>query len=169
MFCPDCRTEYRPGFTRCVDCDVDLVELLPAQCAPEPEPEETGPAIVFVTANAFEAALVKSFLEASGVEVWVFDENISRIQPFYLAVSGGIRLAVARDQEDLARAVLAEYRGKAGLSPALGLPTPFGLSEGSGAGPIPVENGAAARDRCPECDGLFPAGVAICPRCGYEW
>jgi hypothetical protein len=25
MFCPQCRAEYRPGFTHCTDCDVDLV------------------------------------------------------------------------------------------------------------------------------------------------
>jgi hypothetical protein len=165
MFCPDCRAEYRPGFTHCVDCDVDLVELLPARRA---EAEEIGPAIVFVTTNAFEAALVKSCLEASGVEVCLFDENISRIQPFYAALIGGIRVAVARDQEELAREVLAEYRGKAGLSPALGLPTPFGLSEESGRGPRPVENRAAARDRCPGCDDLLPAGATVCVTCGYE-
>ena len=29
MFCPKCRAEYRPGFTRCSDCDVPLVERLP--------------------------------------------------------------------------------------------------------------------------------------------
>ncbi len=29
MFCPQCRVEYRPGFTRCSDCDVDLVPTLP--------------------------------------------------------------------------------------------------------------------------------------------
>ena len=29
MFCPQCKAEYRPGFTRCSDCDVDLVERLP--------------------------------------------------------------------------------------------------------------------------------------------
>lgn len=28
MFCPQCHAEYRPGFTRCSDCDVDLVENL---------------------------------------------------------------------------------------------------------------------------------------------
>ena len=26
MFCPQCNAEYRPGFTRCSDCDVDLVQ-----------------------------------------------------------------------------------------------------------------------------------------------
>jgi hypothetical protein len=25
MYCPQCKAEYRPGFTRCADCDVDLV------------------------------------------------------------------------------------------------------------------------------------------------
>jgi|SRR5579859_104657 len=29
MFCPQCHVEYRPGFTRCTDCDVDLVPVLP--------------------------------------------------------------------------------------------------------------------------------------------
>jgi len=29
MFCPECKAEYRPGFTRCADCDVDLVGNLP--------------------------------------------------------------------------------------------------------------------------------------------
>lgn len=29
MFCPQCRVEYRPGFTRCTDCDVGLVDELP--------------------------------------------------------------------------------------------------------------------------------------------
>ena len=34
MFCPVCKAEYRLGFTHCSDCDVDLVESLPASQAP---------------------------------------------------------------------------------------------------------------------------------------
>ena len=30
-FCPECKSEYRPGFNRCSDCDVDLVEQLPEE------------------------------------------------------------------------------------------------------------------------------------------
>lgn len=28
MFCPVCNCEYREGYTRCADCDVDLVATL---------------------------------------------------------------------------------------------------------------------------------------------
>jgi hypothetical protein len=31
MFCPKCRVEYRPGFTRCSDCEADLVGVLPEE------------------------------------------------------------------------------------------------------------------------------------------
>ena len=31
MYCPQCKAEYRQGFTRCADCDVDLVWELPKE------------------------------------------------------------------------------------------------------------------------------------------
>src|SRR6266851_5176436 len=34
MFCPKCKVEYRPGFIRCSDCEVDLVEELPMEGSP---------------------------------------------------------------------------------------------------------------------------------------
>jgi hypothetical protein len=37
MFCPQCRVEYRPGFARCSDCEVDLVEELGPLNESEPE------------------------------------------------------------------------------------------------------------------------------------
>jgi hypothetical protein len=29
VFCPVCKAEYRPGYRRCADCDIDLVDELP--------------------------------------------------------------------------------------------------------------------------------------------
>jgi hypothetical protein len=48
MFCPQCKSEYRPGFTRCADCDLELVDDLPAQAivtqAPvDPEDSDEDP------------------------------------------------------------------------------------------------------------------------------
>jgi hypothetical protein len=38
MICPVCKAEYRPGFYRCADCDVELVQELPAEALVAPEP-----------------------------------------------------------------------------------------------------------------------------------
>jgi len=36
MFCPVCHDEYRPGFTRCATCDVDLVASVDAKAEAKP-------------------------------------------------------------------------------------------------------------------------------------
>ena len=41
MFCPKCKVEYRPGFTRCSDCEVDLVDVLPEEDLSYEEPLTT--------------------------------------------------------------------------------------------------------------------------------
>jgi hypothetical protein len=79
VWCPSCAAEYRPGFTRCPDCETDLVVEAP----PEPEPyrripgeidlEDLGPApeVVFVGPPP-EADLMRAVLEGSGIAcvVW---------------------------------------------------------------------------------------------------
>jgi hypothetical protein len=42
MYCPQCRCEFRPGFTHCKSCDVDLIEELPPKDPPQDEPESYG-------------------------------------------------------------------------------------------------------------------------------
>ena len=42
MYCPKCRLEYRPGFTRCSDCDVDLVYEPPESVRGGGSSGETG-------------------------------------------------------------------------------------------------------------------------------
>jgi hypothetical protein len=44
MFCPQCKAAYRQGFSRCADCEVELVDELPrhAIVAPMPgDPEDS--------------------------------------------------------------------------------------------------------------------------------
>jgi hypothetical protein len=45
MFCPVCKAEYRQGFTRCADCDVDLVYELPAAAIVPVEPGDPGDSV----------------------------------------------------------------------------------------------------------------------------
>ncbi len=42
MFCPQCQAEYRPGFTRCADCDVELVNELPSKAVLSSEQTAPG-------------------------------------------------------------------------------------------------------------------------------
>ncbi len=44
MFCPQCKAEYRQGFTVCADCDVPLVWQLPASPDAPHETESSGQA-----------------------------------------------------------------------------------------------------------------------------
>lgn len=42
MFCPQCKAEYRSGFSRCADCDVDLVWEPPGAAIVPQEPVAPG-------------------------------------------------------------------------------------------------------------------------------
>jgi hypothetical protein len=42
MFCPQCKAEYRQGFTRCSDCDVELVYALPQDSEQQAADERGG-------------------------------------------------------------------------------------------------------------------------------
>jgi hypothetical protein len=44
MFCPQCKVEYRPGFTHCSDCDVVLVPSLDPSIPPA---RHDGPALAW--------------------------------------------------------------------------------------------------------------------------
>jgi hypothetical protein len=66
-FCPKCRSEYRPGFTRCTDCDAELVEVLP-----EVKPEELHQTeLELVELASFpdysEAEMIQELLEEYGI------------------------------------------------------------------------------------------------------
>ncbi len=69
MFCPNCKLEYRAGFTRCADCDVDLVTALPKAA----EAQEVGvhdlraPVVLRRGINVADAAIVREALNAAGL------------------------------------------------------------------------------------------------------
>jgi hypothetical protein len=70
MFCPECKSEYQVGYTRCNDCDVDLVDYLEEE--PQPQPQEVADYVVIATVSGPLAdSQVCSFLEANGIPTQV--------------------------------------------------------------------------------------------------
>ncbi len=45
-FCPECRYEYRPGFSTCSDCGATLVAALPAHPQGSPQAASTADVVV---------------------------------------------------------------------------------------------------------------------------
>lgn len=66
MFCPKCKFEYREGYTKCADCDVDLVEEQPVD---KYEYVEFTP--IAETNNIGLIALAKSILDSEGIKYYV--------------------------------------------------------------------------------------------------
>ena len=90
MFCPNCRSEYRPGFYRCSDCDIALVEQLP----PDRSHSDTDVIKIFETQDRALGSIVETILRAkeipfltkfghpdvytfgfAGTEIWVAERN----------------------------------------------------------------------------------------------
>jgi len=68
MFCPNCKAEYRPGFTECSDCDVSLVYELPSEGPFPPVAEGDADLVpVYSTYNPTEVMMVKSLLDAEEI------------------------------------------------------------------------------------------------------
>lgn len=99
MFCPNCRSEFRPGFTTCSDCQILLVEQLPEESE---EPEEGGEQIEFrpvlSTFNNGDIAFIKSVLDKEGIRYYFQGENFHYIRP---AVEPAILLVEAGRIEDV--------------------------------------------------------------------
>ncbi len=101
MFCPECRTEYREGFTVCADCGTTLVPELP----PEPSPETSSEGVDFEEVLGFMdeglAAIVKSLLDEEGIDYYI-------VGGFSVPKGPDKKLMVRKDQAERAREILED-------------------------------------------------------------
>ena len=108
MICPTCNSEYREGFTRCSDCDVDLVEAI----AGEPDVElvrvysGSNPAIVPLLDDA-EIAFMKKF---DGVQDFFAAGRLLGMNQ----IVGPVEFWVRADDAEQARALLADLEDESG-------------------------------------------------------
>src|SRR5690242_11677616 len=70
MFCPRCKAEYRIGFTRCSDCDMDLVDHLPVE-----PPHNSALVVIRTYPSVLAADLAKNALGAAGIEAVLRSEG----------------------------------------------------------------------------------------------
>jgi hypothetical protein len=109
VFCPVCGDEYRAGFSRCADCDVDLVVNPPSEAGP-PQPFEL--ATVLETGDQTLIAVAKSVLGSAGIPCIARNERLQNLFGWgsvgagFNAAMGPIRLQVLKEDEDVARELL---------------------------------------------------------------
>ena len=105
MFCPQCKAEYRVGFTRCSDCGVALVNRLPAE---PPRLVESPAELVVVRTyqNRFEADVAKTALDAAGIESMLRSDDYGGRGP-NLTLTQGIEILVRAEDARDADAILS--------------------------------------------------------------
>src|SRR5687767_13823142 len=105
VFCPQCKAEYRFGFTRCSDCGVRLVVRLPVEFPPSLE-DHTELVTVRTYPNMFDADVARGALEAAGIESMIRSDDSGGKSPA-LAFTRGVELLVRSEDASEADDVLS--------------------------------------------------------------
>jgi len=112
MFCPQCESEYREGFTTCADCGVALVDTLSDL---EDEEADNEPTVtVLETGDPGELALAHSLLEAEGINAVFAGEGIQNLFGMgslgagFNVVVGPASVRVLAHDAERAREILAQ-------------------------------------------------------------
>ena len=79
MFCSKCKSEYREGYTMCIDCEIDLVDSVDfptkSQLYKERIKENVGFVPVLTIHNMENISSIKQILEDRWIEYFFEDES----------------------------------------------------------------------------------------------
>lgn len=67
-----------------------------------------GPVTVYTAFNSADAQLVRSRLDAAGIQAVVSDEIAAHVMEGYSLAAGGIRIQVPEEQADAAKTLIAD-------------------------------------------------------------
>jgi len=151
MYCPQCRSEYRAGFTTCATCKVDLVaELPPADAFESPDAMAK-----VLQGKETQAILVGSHVDLSEAQTFLATKRVASVLAGEAAegeetpIAHRFFLMVAADELERARdAIHAQWR------------------EGAIAQGLLLREGPVSADACPACGAAVSADVSECPDCG---
>ncbi len=105
MYCPQCRVEYRAGFTECSDCHVPLLAGAPKD-KPDPFDPTLGLVVVLETNDGIQLALAKGLLEDVQIPFFVLGQIATLVQDVDGFLHKWARVQVPRDREAEARELL---------------------------------------------------------------
>jgi hypothetical protein len=116
MFCPVCKAEYRPGYTRCSDCNLALVPALPPQAdPPPPESDDAGPDSVVLCQEDHPAVLtaILAALQERGIPFFDYPvrdpmAHLDRPFPVKLGVGQLYEIRVPKSDLPAAQGVLTD-------------------------------------------------------------
>jgi hypothetical protein len=119
-YCPNCRDEYREGFTECADCLVPLVDELPAETEATEALEEKRidhPDLVQVFMGPHPVAdQIRAVLEGNGIAAYNKHEG-SAAYPVNVGAMGDSRVMVLRsDLEEAIQIVHVAMEGELEIS-----------------------------------------------------
>src|SRR4051812_23740361 len=100
MFCPQCKAEYRFGFTRCSDCDARLVDQVPVEPSDVASSHNVELVVIRTYPSIIEADLAKNTLGAAGIESELRSEGGIRRNYFGLDLQGVDLVVRAEDAGD---------------------------------------------------------------------
>ena len=109
-WCPNCKTEYREGFTRCADCGADLVPTLPDE-APEPETLDrpTEAVMLMHCPSTLEADATVALLQSFSIPCFAQpDMGAEKAYTGFCLTGGSIFVEKARLEE--AREIVEGFR-----------------------------------------------------------
>ncbi len=105
-FCPKCHCEYREGFARCSDCNVELVGSLPEETLEIPDPGEHELVELSSFPDPMEAQMIQELLENNGIESVLQSDFNAGAGPFTASPNA---LLVRRTDFLKAREIFEEY------------------------------------------------------------
>jgi rRNA maturation endonuclease Nob1 len=147
-FCPICQAEFRPGFTRCNACDVDLVDQLEEEMDLSEENVKAaleGKELVGVTRGTLEVVKETRDLLASHriASIIVDDEDSPQVH----GMPQRVVLVVSKDDIEGAALVLGSQFKE--------------MVEEEGMAPPDLKY-----ENCPACGTQVPEEAEECPECG---
>ena len=124
-YCPECKSDYNPGFKQCADCDVPLTEGV--QEAPV---DKSFPSRELQTVATFDnpvkAQIAVGLLEAEGINAFLNDAEMINMDPLLLTAVGGVKVHVESSDAGRAFEILKHCHDDAEVKTA---PPPNGSTE----------------------------------------